>query len=707
MRKKFFSRVLSFALTLVMLASLCTLGMTVSAEDNKDELFSDGAFKVLFIGNSASDDATDSGYQSDSKTWEIMKNMVGEDVDIELGLCWSGGKTMAWHATVALTGEASYTFMVNTDNKWKNIGTVNSETALKYTDWDAVVIQPWGLEMTRGKATFSNGEYDDFVNLSDSVPYMLDHVATNAPSADIYFYQIWATTKNYTELNAERETYDTICKYTRLAETYKGTETGATFKGVIPAGATVQALRTTYLGLLDVNNDADVIDHTTDPNMGIQRDAVHMSFCIGRYAVGLTFAEGLIPVEARAEYYELPELRSSAVAGDMPFEYQEMITEAVAMAYDSMDADEKYDVAPLEGYEYSPISTITAGLEDYYYTVPAENDVAGLEKSWEYVLFYGTAYDIVGDVTVTGSYTPPADGKYTELTGTVNFRHGYLTGSANIKGMAVGKVNVTFKANEGGEFFFNDEIVTPGADGSTFKFRGGDIAVVVPVPNFGYKVKSFKVNGQELEDELFYMDIVSENLEFEAEFEKIVLPFKDVKAKAWYYDDVMYVYSGDLMNGTFETVFEPDTPMTRAMLVTVLWRMSGSPVSVTETPFTDLKHSWYKEAVAWAYENNIVNGITETTFEPDTKVIREQTAAIFYRYAEYCGYDVTTGVETPDLPDFGKVRAYAKDAAAWAYSAGLITGNSKPSGVVFDPRGSATRAQVAAIIHRFCELEIF
>lgn len=706
MKTNFWRRTLSLVLTAVMLMSLCAVGATVSAEDKK-ELFSDGSFKVLFIGNSASDDATDSGYQQDSKTWEIMKSMVGDDVDVELGLCWSGGKTMAWHATVAAMGESDYTFMLNKNNKWQHIGTTTSEYALKYTDWDAVIIQPWGLEVTRGKATYGNGEAEEFVKLEDSVSYMLDHVKKNAPSADIYYYHIWATTKEYTKLDAERETYTKICNYTRIAEKCTGSETGATFTGVIPAGATVQALRGTYLGLLDVNNDASVIDHTTDPNMGIQRDAVHMSFCIGRYAVGLTFAEGLIPEEARADYYILPDLRTSQVAGEMPMEYQDMICEAVEAAYASMDLNKKYEVAPLEGYEHSPISTITASLEDYYYTVAAATDVAGLASNWEDVLFYGSAYDIVGDVTVNGSYTPPADGKYTEITGTVNYRHGYLTGSASIKGMAVGKVDVTFKANEGGEFFFNDEVIRPAADGTAVKAQGGDIAVVAAVPDLGYRLKELKVNGQSIE-EMIYMDIVSENLVFEAEFEKIVLPFKDVKAKAWYYDDVMYVYSWELMNGMTKTKFEPNTEMSRAMLVTVLWRMVGEPEAEenVELPFTDLKYNWYRDAVTWAYSNNIVNGVTKTTFEPDSNITREQTAAIFYRFAEYCGYDVTVdSSETPDLPDFNKIREYARDAARWAYSNQIITGTKDGGKVTFDPRGNATRAQVAAMLRRFAEMQ--
>ncbi len=706
MKNTFKVRALSLLLTAVMLLSLCATGITVSAEDKSEELFSDGTFKVLFIGNSASDDATDSGYQTDSKTWEIMKSMVGEDVGIELGLCWSGGKTLAWHATAAELNYESYTFMVNTDNNWRHIGTKSSEFALKYTDWDAVILQPWGLEVTRGKATFGNGELDGLVELKDSVPYMLDYVKKNAPQADIYYYHIWATTKEYSALDAERETYEKICKYTRLAETYKGTETGATFTGVIPAGATVQALRGTYLGLLDVNNDADVIDHTTDPNMGIQRDAVHMSFCIGRYAVGLTFAEGLIPEQARAEDYILPDLRTSQVAGVMPFEYLEMISEAVDAAYASMELDKKYEVAPLEGYETSPISTITADLEDYYYVVPSAADAAALENNWESILSYGSYYDIVGDVTVNGSFTPPADGESVEISGKVNFRHGYLTGSADIKGMALGKVDVTFKANEGGVFWFDEDSIKPEEGGTTVKANGGELALVVPIPELGYRVKSFKVNGQELEDELFYMNIISGNLEFEVEFEKIVLPFKDVKAKAWYYDDVMYVYSLELMNGTFETVFEPDTAMSRAMLVTMLWRMVDSPEPEGEAPFTDLKYDWYRDAVAWAYENGIVNGITETTFEPDTSITREMTAAIFYRFAELYGYDTTVDDSvTVDLPDFGKIREYARDAARWAYSVGLITGTNNGGKVVFDPRGNATRAQVAAMLRRFCEAD--
>ena len=193
---------------------------------------------------------------------------------------------------------------------------------------------------------------------------------------------------------------------------------------------------------------------------------------------------------------------------------------------------------------------------------------------------------------------------------------------------------------------------------------------------------------------------------FTTQTKEIVLPtiecpsksFKDVKKGSWFHAATDFVVSRGLMNGTSATAFEPDTNMSRAMLVTVLWRMEGSPKPNGKTPFTDLKQSWYRDAVAWAYENEIVKGITDTTFEPDGNVIREQLAAIFYRYAQYRGIDVSARADLTNFKDSSKIRAYAKDSASWAYAAGLITG--QPSGD-FDPRGSATRAQVATILMRF------
>ncbi|MBQ3900303.1 MAG: S-layer homology domain-containing protein, partial [Clostridia bacterium] len=138
--------------------------------------------------------------------------------------------------------------------------------------------------------------------------------------------------------------------------------------------------------------------------------------------------------------------------------------------------------------------------------------------------------------------------------------------------------------------------------------------------------------------------------------------FKDVKSKSWFKKAVDFVYNNKLMNGMTDTTFAPNEAMSRAMLVTVLWRAEGSPAPAGTTPFTDLKAKWYKDAVAWAYENEIVKGMTATTFDPNAPLSREQIAAIMYRYSEYRGADVSGRASLDGFPDGGKTHNYAKDA---------------------------------------------
>jgi len=178
--------------------------------------------------------------------------------------------------------------------------------------------------------------------------------------------------------------------------------------------------------------------------------------------------------------------------------------------------------------------------------------------------------------------------------------------------------------------------------------------------------------------------------------------FKDVKNKSWFKDAVDFVVSSGLMNGMTDKTFEPNTAMSRAMLVTVLWRLAGSPAPSAKAPFTDLKQAWYKDAVAWAYENGVVNGTSDTKFSPNGNITREQMAAILYRYAQYRGDHMDRFAELGRYPDGAKVSKYARDAFAWANAAGLITGTTDEFGLtVLAPRASATRAQVATILARF------
>ncbi len=179
------------------------------------------------------------------------------------------------------------------------------------------------------------------------------------------------------------------------------------------------------------------------------------------------------------------------------------------------------------------------------------------------------------------------------------------------------------------------------------------------------------------------------------------LPFKDVKTADWFYNDVKYVYEKGMMAGTAADVFAPNATTTRAMIVTILYRLEGSPAVTGTSAFVDVPAGqWYTDAVNWAAANQIVKGTSATTFAPNDSITREQMAAILYRYAQYKGYGVTKKADLSGYSDNGQVSAYAKDALAWANAAKLINGVTNTT---LAPQGNATRAQVSAILHRFCD----
>lgn len=179
------------------------------------------------------------------------------------------------------------------------------------------------------------------------------------------------------------------------------------------------------------------------------------------------------------------------------------------------------------------------------------------------------------------------------------------------------------------------------------------------------------------------------------------LPFGDVKSADWFYNDVKYVYEKGMMAGTAADVFAPNATTTRAMIVTILYRLEGSPAVTGTSAFVDVPAGqWYTDAVNWAAANQIVKGTSATTFAPNDSITREQMAAILYRYAQYKGYDVTKKADLSGYSDNGQVSAYAKDALAWANAAKLINGVTNTT---LAPQGNATRAQVSAILHRFCD----
>ena len=178
-------------------------------------------------------------------------------------------------------------------------------------------------------------------------------------------------------------------------------------------------------------------------------------------------------------------------------------------------------------------------------------------------------------------------------------------------------------------------------------------------------------------------------------------PFTDVSEKDWFFDDVLFVYDYGLMVGTGKTLFSPHETVTRGMMATILWRMEGSPIPKGKNRFTDVEAGKrYADAITWTAENGIFADYDKDRFKPDDPITREQLAAIFYRYADYKGYDLTVKGNLDKFKDADKITDYAKTAMQWAVGSGLVKGKS---GNLLDPQGTATRAEIAAMLHRFIE----
>ena len=181
-------------------------------------------------------------------------------------------------------------------------------------------------------------------------------------------------------------------------------------------------------------------------------------------------------------------------------------------------------------------------------------------------------------------------------------------------------------------------------------------------------------------------------------------PFTDVVAGTWYYGAAAYAYNNGLFAGMTPTTFAPNATMTRAMLVSVLWRLAGAPAPKAPNTFVDVPDgAWYTDAVTWAAENGVVSGIGGSRFDPSGFVTREQTAEILYNYAHSKGYDVSARADLTAFPDAGSVSGWAEEALSWANAAGLINGTVRDGQTILDSQGSASRAQVAMILMNYVE----
>ena len=254
-----------------------------------------------------------------------------------------------------------------------------------------------------------------------------------------------------------------------------------------------------------------------------------------------------------------------------------------------------------------------------------------------------------------------------------------------------------------------DKIVTVEGEGEVkpelkMSHIGKDVKFTF-TPAEGWVIKSVYVDGKDKGaiETYTYKDLAMD-ARIEVVFARNVafqMNFVDVPESQWFYDDVYFAVSNGLFNGIDEDTFAPNASMTRAMLVTVLYRLEGQPAVYGGSAFSDVAAGqWYTDAVIWATRNGIVNGLGNGSFGTNDNVTREQMAAILYRYAQNCGYDTTARADLSGYTDAAKISAYAQEAMSWANAMGLVNGRTATS---LAPNGTATRAEVAAIFHRFVE----
>ena len=280
----------------------------------------------------------------------------------------------------------------------------------------------------------------------------------------------------------------------------------------------------------------------------------------------------------------------------------------------------------------------------------------------------------------------------------VNNKTTIITSGGDSKPVTV-TYQVTFETNGAGEIGSVEvvengvvsDLPTPVKEGFTFDGWFTDTALTVPFDSQTKITSDITLYAKWTE--------ISENPDISDSWEN---PFKDVSTDDWFYENVKYAYENKIFNGVTDTEFAPNSPLTRAMLVTVLYRVEGEPDTQKDSGFDDVsKDSYYSKAVAWAKENGIVNGITETEFAPDANISREQIAAIIYRYAKFKNQSPTGAWAIKlDYADFADISDWAAEAVMYCKLEGIMQGDENNE---FKPKDDATRAQAAAIIQRFLE----
>lgn len=428
-------------------------------------------------------------------------------------------------------------------------------------------------------------------------------------------------------------------------------------------------------------------------------------------------------------------------------------------AVSSADAGDKVTltVSAEKGYKIDSVWSSEAGwvYSDYYwqyndsyftysFTMP-EDDVyfeVELTGDGEFDI-ETTSNGYYGSVSIDGNIDSADRGDVVSFT--VTPRNGYIVESVTVYDEDYDPVTVTRNSKDWNSFSFtmpNSDVeihvtytddyheitmdvgrngtATPDAEpsgyfGYVYYGIDGERIYVNATPDKGYEVKSVSVTDEKgkkvsvyeaLKENQYYFTMPESDVTVTVEFQyrELTNPFTDVKTTDWFYDAVSYVYTEGLMTGTGSYTFSPNGTTSRAMLVTILWRLQGEPY-VSGYGFNDVKSSaYYYDAVRWAARYGIVEGYEGNVFKPDDAITREQFAAILYRYADYCNYNTSASTNLSAYKDSAKVSSWATTSMKWAVAEGLFEGDNLGN---LDPQGQTTRAACAKLLMAFCENVVY
>lgn len=464
---------------------------------------------------------------------------------------------------------------------------------------------------------------------------------------------------------------------------------------------------TVYITFKQTDNVWDNGDYSLSCTVDPWRGATATFYDVNNYSIASADAgESVTLVITAADGYKIDSVWSDYfynVTSDSPWYYDgTYFTYSFTMPatnvgfYADLTSEGKYD-----------ISTTTSG---YYGTITVSGGITSADKG-DIVSFTVSPYNnyIVEDVTVYadnwGTVTVYRDEKnwnsyYFYMPDSDVEIHATYTNDYHEITMDVGRNGTAVPQAQPSGYF-----------GYVYYGIDGDSIYIDVTPDKGYQVKSITATDElgrrvsvyeAVKENQYYFTMPESDVTVSVEFSYRILtnPFTDVKTGDWFYDAVSYVYTEGLMTGTGTYTFSPSAPTSRAMLVTILWRLQGEPY-VSGSSFSDVKSSaYYYDAVRWAARYGIVEGYEGNVFKPDDAITREQFAAILYRYAEYCKYSTSASTNLSAYKDNAKVSSWAGTAMKWAVAKGLFEGDNLGN---LDPQGQTTRAAAAKLLMAFCE----